>query len=112
MIQRIIILLIALIFAQGKPKLTIGAGGLGFGCGSNSPAAQVPYSYVRLGPDTAPLFKKEYLSFQHYGGYSDADRYIRAFSHMHLVGAGVLDMGLFGILPKKADKKPTIPKDN
>jgi hypothetical protein len=30
---------------------------------------------------------------------------------MHLVGAGVIDMGIFGILPKKIDKKPTIPKD-
>ena len=37
-----------------KPNLQIGAGGFGFGCGSNSPAVQVPYSYVRLGPDTAP----------------------------------------------------------
>lgn len=48
-------------FAAAKPKLTLGAGGLGFGCGSNSPAAQVPYSYVRLGPDTAPLSKKMYF---------------------------------------------------
>lgn len=111
MLKGIVILLLVVLLANSKPKLTLGAGGLGFGCGSNSPAAQVPFSFVRLGPDTAPLLKKEYMKFQHFGGYNDADKYIRAFSHMHLVGAGVLDMGIFGILPKKADKKPTIPKD-
>lgn len=95
-----------------KIDMQIGAGGAGFGCGSNSPAAQVPYSFVRLGPDTAPLFRKEYFKFQHFGGYSTADHYIRAFSHMHLVGAGVLDMGIFGMLPLKSNgQKPSIPKD-
>jgi len=44
--------------ALSKPNLMLGAGGFGFGCGSNSPAVQVPNSYVRLGPDTAPLLKK------------------------------------------------------
>lgn len=39
-------------------NLHIGTGGFGFGCGSNSPAAQVPYSFVRLGPDTSPMIKK------------------------------------------------------
>lgn len=111
MLQKIIYLVCFILLVSGKPKLTLGAGGFGFGCGSNSPAAQVPYSYVRLGPDTAPLLKKEYMNFNHFGGYSDNDHYIRAFSHMHLVGAGVIDMGIFGILPKKADKKPTIPND-
>jgi len=53
------------------------------------------------------------MEFQHYGGYSDADHFLRAFSHMHLVGAGVLDLGIFGILPQKgsSDKKPPIPGD-
>lgn len=111
MLKRIAVLLLLALLANCKAKLTLGAGGFGFGCGSNSPAAQVPFSFVRLGPDTAPLLNKEYLNFQHFGGYNDADKYIRAFSHMHLVGAGVIDMGIFGILPKKADKKPTIPKD-
>ena len=58
MLQRIICLIFLLFHVSGKPKLTLGAGGFGFGCGSNSPAAQVPYSFVRLGPDTAPLLKK------------------------------------------------------
>ena len=95
---------------SANPDLEIGTGGFGFGCGSNSPAAQVPYSYVRLGPDTAPLLKKEYLKFQHNGGYSSADHRLRAFSHMHMVGAGDMDLGIFGVLPTPADsKKPSIP---
>ena len=110
----LIVLLASLLqLGMNRPDLQIGAGGFGFGCGSNSPAVQVPYSFVRLGPDTAPLLKKEYFNFQHFGGYSTADLYIRAFSHLHLVGAGVIDLGIFGVLPTKAhDKKPTIPGDN
>jgi putative alpha-1,2-mannosidase len=47
-----------IISAQGAPNLHIGTGGFGYGCGSNSPAAQVPFSFVRLGPDTSPIIKK------------------------------------------------------
>ena len=43
---------------DNKPNLFLGAGGVGYGCGSNSPAVQIPFSYVRLGPDTTPLIKK------------------------------------------------------
>lgn len=112
MLFRILVFIALLSLGHNKRDLQIGAGGFGFGCGSNSPAAQVPYSFVRLGPDTAPLLKKEYFKFQHFGGYSTSDLYIRAFSHLHLVGAGVLDMGIFGILPLKGfDKKPTIPEN-
>jgi putative alpha-1,2-mannosidase len=111
MIERLCIALILLILTEAKPKLTLGAGGFGFGCGSNSPAVQVPFSFVRLGPDTSPIIKKKYFLFNHFGGYSNQDHALRAFSHLHLVGAGVIDMGIFGILPKKVDKKPTIPKD-
>ena len=54
----VFILALLLPFASSIPDLILGAGGFGFGCGSNSPAVQVPYSFVRLGPDTAPLLKK------------------------------------------------------
>jgi hypothetical protein len=39
------------------------------------------------------------MNFQHFGGYHESDLAIRAFSHLHLVGAGVIDMGVIGILP-------------
>lgn len=91
--------LILCIIVSCKRNLHIGTGGFGFGCGSNSPASQVPYSFVRLGPDTSPMNSKLYKKFEHYGGYHDSDHGVRAFSHMHLVGAGVMDMGVFGVLP-------------
>lgn len=108
--MQITILLLVLPIVFSKPNLNIGTGGYGFGCGSNSPLAQEPFGMMRLGPDTTPPVQKFYTKFQHYGGYSDYDRYLRAFSHMHLVGAGVLDLGILGILPTR-DKKPRIPKD-
>jgi putative alpha-1,2-mannosidase len=104
------ILLLVLQCVVCKPNLFTGAGGFGYGCGSNSPYTQQPYGMMRLGPDTTPPIKKLYTNFQHFGGYSDADHYIRSFSHMHLVGAGVLDLGILGVLPTK-DKHPKIPND-
>jgi hypothetical protein len=32
------------------------------------------------------------------------DHAIKALSHMHLVGAGVIDLGVLGILPMQKDK--------
>jgi len=55
---RTILVLLLFPLLQSKPDLLIGTGGFGFGCGSNSPAAQIPYSYVRLGPDTSPVIKR------------------------------------------------------
>ncbi len=111
LIKGILILsLILFVTISAKPNLFLGAGGVGYGCGSNSPAAQRPFSYVRLGPDTTPMQKKLYFEPHHFGGYSDMDHALRAISHMHLVGAGVADLGILGILPIKS-KKLTIPKD-
>ena len=99
-----------LVAVMCDPNLFLGAGGVGYGCGSNSPAVQRPFSYVRLGPDTTPIIKRLYFEPHHYGGYSTMDHAIRALSHMHLVGAGVADLGVLGILPLKK-RKLVIPKD-
>ena len=79
----------------------IGSGGSGFGSGGQNPGAQFPFGALRLGPDTtAKIFGKDAVfSFDHFGGYNFEDRYIRAFSHTHMVGAGVGDFGNFGALP-------------
>lgn len=106
----LLLLLLSLLPTSPKPNLNLGTGGYGFGCGSNSPLAQQPFGMMRLGPDTTPPVQKFYTRFQHYGGYSDYDRYLRAFSHMHLVGAGVLDLGVLGVLPTE-DRKVKIPGD-
>ena len=99
--QVLIHVLILFVVIFSKPNLFLGTGGVGFGCGSNSPAVQRPFSYVRLGPDTTPVIKKLYFEPHHFGGYSDMDHSIRAVSHMHLVGAGVADLGILGMLPVK-----------
>ena len=79
----------------------IGSGGSGFGAGGHNPGAQVPFGILRLGPDTVTDFKNHtiILPFNHYGGYSYLDNTVVAFSHTHLVGAGVGDLGNFGLMP-------------
>lgn len=68
----------------------IGIGGYGFGVGGINPGVQVPFGACRAGPDTyGPL----YIEFNHFGGYWMGDDQITAFSHTHLVGAGVGDWG-------------------
>ena len=76
----------------------IGTGGAGFGIGSTPPGAQTPFGLVRASPDTTGLI---YEPFNHFGGYyyDDAlDGKLRAFSHMHMQGAGVPDLGLVGVM--------------
>ena len=72
MIWRIFFIFFLLSQVYSKPNLFLGTGGFAFGCGSNSPAVQVPFSYVRLGPDTSPALKKSYIKASHFGGYSDS----------------------------------------
>ena len=79
----------------------IGSGGAGFGAGGHNPGAQVPFGIMRLGPDTGTLLGKDEIvepPFDHYGGYHHSDNSIVAFSHTHMVGAGVGDLGNFGVM--------------
>lgn len=75
----------------------IGSGGPGFGYGSLNPGAQYPFSPLRLGPDTTSSVAD--IDFQHFSGYLYYDSLIRGFSHTHLVGAGVNDLGTIGFMP-------------
>ena len=79
----------------------VGSGGTGFGAGGHNPGAQVPFGILRLGPDTCLTLLNHtiILPFDHYGGYSYSDNTVVAFSHTHLVGAGVGDLGNFGLMP-------------
>src|SRR5690348_9320345 len=76
----------------------IGSSGVSWSYGGINPAAQLPYSPLRLGPDT---FDKllDATSGWHSSGYDFNDDKIRAFSHNHVVGAGVTDLGILGIMP-------------
>lgn len=81
----------------------IGTGGIGFGVGSLPPGAQVPFGLARPSPDTSEALA--YEPWNHDGGYyyPDADTgFIRAFSHTHMVGAGVADLGNIGVMPTSA----------
>jgi predicted alpha-1,2-mannosidase len=82
---------------------TIGSGGLGFGYGSVGPGAQIPFGAYRVGPDTTfvlPTLDVElWLPFQHYSGSWPNDTHVRAFSHTRMVGAGLGDLGNFGVMP-------------
>ncbi|EDQ85421.1 uncharacterized protein MONBRDRAFT_29317 [Monosiga brevicollis MX1] len=80
--------------------LYIGTGGFGFGVGGNPPGPQVPFGNMRLSPDTA-YADDVWLDFQHYGGYHFNDTYIRTFSHTHMVGPGVADLGNLGLMPTR-----------
>ena len=79
----------------------LGTGGFGFGVGGVNPGVQVPFGAFRLGPDTT-LETTSSVPLNlgtHYGGYWYGDSKIRAFSHTHLVGAGVGDWGNLGVMP-------------
>jgi len=82
----------------------IGTGGYGYGVGSLSPAAQLPFGAMRLGPDTASSAGD--AGWRHASGYNWADTFVRAFSHTRLVGAGVIDLGNVGVMPLMLDAEP------
>jgi putative alpha-1,2-mannosidase len=80
-----------------KTNLFIGSSGFAYGYGAVSPAAQVPFGAMRLGPDTASTIPD--IEFRHFSGYNYNDIMIRGFSHTRLVGAGLSDFGNFGLMP-------------
>eukprot|EP01052_Picozoa_sp_SAG31_P014799 SAG31_NODE_931_length_10914_cov_5.629589_9_plen_327_part_01 len=46
-----------------------------------------------------------WLDFEHYGGANYEDHYIHAFSVLHMVGPGALDLGTLGVMPIGAADK-------
>ncbi|RYG68502.1 hypothetical protein EON64_05020 [archaeon] len=83
--------------AYDKVNVFIASGGLAYGYGSINPGAQMPFGAMRLGPDTT--IKAADVGYRHFSGYNSQDNVVRAFSHTHLFGAGVNDLGNFGIMP-------------
>ncbi|EGD79581.1 hypothetical protein PTSG_10430 [Salpingoeca rosetta] len=74
----------------------IGTGNFGFGVGGDPVGVQVPFGCVRLSPDGSD--GHVWLDFLHYGGYHYSDTSIRCFSHTHMVGPGVADLGNIGVM--------------
>ncbi len=101
------LLLIASLFSCGQKKeLTvlnyvdcfIGTGEHGH----TFPGATVPNGMVQLSPDT------HLMGWDASSGYHNDDRLIYAFSHTHLSGTGIGDLGDVAILPF-TNRKDTIP---
>lgn len=76
----------------------IGTGGDGFGVGCLPLGSQVPFGFMRVGADTAGI-DGLWESYSRTGGYRYNDVNIRLFSHTHMVGAGVVDLGTVGVMP-------------
>ncbi|MCK6514740.1 GH92 family glycosyl hydrolase [Myxococcota bacterium] len=74
----------------------MGSGGLGYGYGGLTPAAETPNGFVKVGPDTRTGSSR--LSFNHSAGYCYDDTHIQAFSHTRLPGIGVSDGGAVGFM--------------
>lgn len=65
--------------------------------GHTSPAAQLPFGMVQVGPDTGTDL------WEHCSGYYTEDTSIIGFSHTHLSGTGCPDMGDIMLMPVVGD---------
>jgi predicted alpha-1,2-mannosidase len=77
----------------------VGTKGEWFGYAALTPATQMPYGLVRLGPDTS--IGTSYIPFHHFSGYHYLDPDVRGFSHLHFIGTGVVDYGNIRVLPRR-----------
>jgi predicted alpha-1,2-mannosidase len=80
----------------------IGTGGFPHTSGMTSPAATLPFGWVRLGPDTLAsqgIMSQISASGRASAGYSWDDDRVLGFSHTRLVGTGARDGGVFRVLP-------------
>ncbi|PQJ75932.1 GH92 family glycosyl hydrolase [Polaribacter gangjinensis] len=69
------------------------------GHGHTFPGATTPYGMVQLSPDTRTL------GWDACGGYHYSDNSILGFSHTHLSGTGISDLGDFLFMPFKGEAK-------
>ena len=80
----------------------IGTGGFpAYTSGDNIPGATLPFSMVRLSPDTRFFLGKKFFDKSTVGsaGYYYADNHIMGFSHTRLIGTGAWDGGHFRVVP-------------
>ncbi len=78
----------------------IGTGGDGYGVGSALPGATMPFSMVKLSPDTANG-SGGVATFMHCGGYAYSDKLVLGFSHTHMHGIGVPAYGNVLFMPTR-----------
>ncbi len=85
----------------------IGTGGIPWTSAMLSPAATVPFSTVRLGPDTS-FVGGAYIFKTNTSGYYYEHGHIKGFSHSRLSGTGAEDYGMFRVIPAVGDNEPAI----
>ena len=71
-----------------------GTGGTFWVAGHTSPAVQMPFGMVKLGPDTQTIGRTFGMAGYHYGDVS-----LSGFSHTRLVGTGALEGGSLRVMP-------------
>ena len=76
----------------------IATGGIGYSVGCAYPGASLPFSMVKLSPDSATEYGGN-AGYYRGGGYHYDDRTIEGFSHMHLHGIGLTDYGVLSVMP-------------
>jgi len=82
---------------SSKVNPFIGTGGVPWTCAYNFPGASLPFSMMRLSPETASMVTDDLgLSTS---GYFYGDNKIIGFSHTRLVGTGATDGGHFLVQP-------------
>ncbi len=76
----------------------VGTGALGAGVGACYPGASLPFSLVKLSPDTSAQ-NGGMVQFYHYSGYFYDDPMIVGFSHTQLSGIGVPGYSNIRVMP-------------
>jgi len=85
----------------------IGTGGFrAYTSGDNIPGATLPFSMVRLSPDSRFFLGRNFFDESTVGsaGYYYADNHIMGFSHTRLIGTGAWDGGHFRVTPSVGEK--------
>ena len=89
----------------------IGTAGAAFGQPQTFVGATTPFGLVKLGPDTSGELPREVGGFAHTSGYWYLDTFIDGFSHLHLSGTGVEDLGNFLLMPATSVSEATTQED-
>ncbi|MBR59111.1 MAG: hypothetical protein CMH54_13970 [Myxococcales bacterium] len=75
------------------------AGRGGWWAGNVFVGATTPFGMVQAGPDSSSPDELIAWAWNHCSGYHAEDTHIDAFSHTHLHGTGIPDLGVIGFMP-------------
>jgi predicted alpha-1,2-mannosidase len=90
---------------------TIGTAGGGWAQPQVFVGATLPFGMVRLGPDTSGDLPRGLIGFAHTSGYWYQDPFIDGFSHLHLSGTGMEDLGTLLVMPSSGIDSGRVDED-